>query len=41
LKKSSVPPAVPEEVDHIITKELDNAADPAILEEIVRHQVDL
>jgi hypothetical protein len=40
LKKSSVPPAVPEEVDHI-TKELDNAADPAILEEIVRHQVDL
>nr|CAH0107232.1 unnamed protein product [Daphnia galeata] len=34
LKKSSVPPAVPEEVDHIITKELDNAADPAVLEEI-------
>jgi hypothetical protein len=39
LKKSSVPLAEPEEVDHIITKELDKAADPPVLEEIVRNRM--
>lgn len=36
LKKSSVPLAEPEEVDQHITKELGKAADPPVLEEIVR-----
>lgn len=36
LKKSSVPLAEPEEVDQNITNELGKAADPPVLEEIVR-----
>ena len=36
LKKSSVPLAEPEEVDQHITNELGKAADPPVMEEIVR-----
>nr|CAG4649866.1 EOG090X0KZ2 [Scapholeberis mucronata] len=34
LKKSSLPAAEPEEVDQLVTKELGNAGEPAVVEEI-------